>query len=83
MSADLLLHINSKKSSIYWCTSPLKIFEYMTTKNPIIFAKSQSVNEILNNDNAYPYKMEDYSECIQSIDNAIMISLKKIPIKLI
>ena len=77
MSADLLLHINSKKSNIHWCTSPLKIFEYMTTKNPIIFARSQSVDEILNNENAYPYIMDDSSGCIKSIKLAISDISKK------
>ncbi len=77
MSADLLIHINSKKSKIHWCTSPLKIFEYMSTKNPIIFARSQSVDEILNKDNGYPYIMDDSSECIKSIKLAFNDILKK------
>lgn len=76
ISADLLIHINSKKSSIHWCTSPLKIFEYMATENPIIFAESQSVNEILNKDNAYPYFMDNSSQCLQSIKLAIDDILK-------
>ena len=58
VAADMLIHINSTKNNIHWCTSPLKVFEYMSTKNPIIFAKSESVDEILNEYNAYPYTMD-------------------------
>lgn len=71
IAADLLIHINSKSNNIHWCTSPLKVFEYMTTQNPIIFAKSESVDEILNECNAYPFEMDSPSQCIQSIKKAI------------
>ena len=71
IAADMLIHINSKNSNIHWCTSPLKVFEYMTTKIPIIYAKSESVDEILNEYNASPYTIGSPSQCIQSIEQAI------------
>lgn len=55
MSADALLYINVRTSPIYWCTSPLKIFEYMSCKIPILGSNVGSVAEVLNNSNAFCY----------------------------
>jgi len=52
-SADVLILPNSSETEIskYW-TSPMKMFEYMASKRPIIASALSSISEILNNDNA-------------------------------
>ena len=53
MAADLLFYVTTRESPMYWCTSPLKIFEYMATGTPILGACIGSVGEVLNDGNAY------------------------------
>jgi len=53
-SADILVLPNSaqKKISSVW-TSPLKLFEYMAAKRPIIASDLPSLKEVLNQENAF------------------------------
>lgn len=50
--ADFLIYVSNSDSDIYWCTSPLKIFEYMSSGKPIISTRGGAVDEILNNSNS-------------------------------
>lgn len=52
-AADILVLPNSSKEEIskYW-TSPMKVFEYMAAKRPIIASNLPSIREILNEENA-------------------------------
>jgi len=52
-AADVLVLPNSGKEEIskYW-TSPLKMFEYMAAKKPIVASDLPSIREILNEENA-------------------------------
>jgi len=59
VSADLLFFSMTDKSPISWCTSPLKIFEYMAAGLPILGARLGSVKEILNESNAFCYDPGD------------------------
>lgn len=52
-SADVLLYVNLRSSPIYWCTSPLKLFEYMATSVPMVASSVGSVAEVINNENAF------------------------------
>lgn len=68
--ADVLLFVATLNSPIYWCTSPLKVFEYMATGVPILASNLGSINEILNNDNAFMYdpaRPESIKAAIDSI----------------
>lgn len=51
--ADVLFYITTRRSPIYWCTSPLKVFEYMASGVPILGANIGSVGEVLNDENAF------------------------------
>ena len=51
--ADVLFYITTRNSPIYWCTSPLKIFEYMASGVPILGANIGSGGEGLNDGNAF------------------------------
>ena len=66
--ADLLFYVTHKNSRDYWCTSPLKIFEYMAAGTPILAACIGSICEVLNDSNAFcydPEKKETISAMIQ------------------
>ncbi len=54
-AADILLYMNTRRSPEYWCTSPLKVFEYMVAGTPIVGSSIGSVAEILNQENAFCY----------------------------
>lgn len=51
-AADLLFYVSTRNSAIWWCTSPLKIFEYMASGTPILGAALGSLKEVLNESNA-------------------------------
>lgn len=63
MAADLLFYVTTRASPMYWCTSPLKVFEYMATGTPILGARIGSVAEVLNDGNAYCFD-PDHPESI-------------------
>jgi glycosyltransferase involved in cell wall biosynthesis len=55
MSADLLFLPMTRRSPIWWCTSPMKLFEYMATGIPILASTVGSVGEILNEENCFVF----------------------------
>lgn len=71
LAADLLLYLTSKKSPIYWCTSPNKIFEYMATNNPILAPNIGSIPEILNKSNSFIFNIDDDTDLINRITTII------------
>lgn len=67
-SADVLVLPNSGKetiSALY--TSPLKLFEYMATKRPIIASSLPSLREILNDDNATFFEPDNAESLAESV----------------
>jgi len=52
-AADMLFFVSTKNSPIWWCTSPLKLFEYMASGTPVLASCIGSVQEVLNERNAY------------------------------
>jgi glycosyltransferase involved in cell wall biosynthesis len=68
MSADLLFYALTKENDLWWCTSPLKIFEYMATNIPMIASNIGSVSEILNNKNSILFDPENEDTIINGIN---------------
>jgi glycosyltransferase involved in cell wall biosynthesis len=67
-ASDLLVLPNSSKEKISnFYTSPLKMFEYMVSKRPIVSSDLPSVREILNEENAVFFKSENSSDLSQKI----------------
>ena len=77
VAADFLFYVTTKNNPIYWCTSPLKIFEYMASGNPIIGSNIGSVSEILDETVAFVFDpdsdqqlIEAFKECLENIPYA-------------
>ena len=68
MSADLLFYALTKENDLWWCTSPLKIFEYMSTNIPLIASNIGSVSEILNKNNSILFDPENESTIIHGME---------------
>jgi len=68
-AADVLVLPNSGKTEIsrYW-TSPMKMFEYMTSQRPIVASDLPSMREVLNKKNAVLIKPDSSQRLAQSID---------------
>jgi len=83
-AADVLVLPNSGKKEIsqYW-TSPMKMFEYMASKRPIVASDLPSIREILNEENAVLVKSDDpealvggIKEILQSPEFSAKLSTK-------
>lgn len=71
-SADVLVLPNTAKEEIskYW-TSPIKMFEYMASKRPIVASDLPSIKEILNEDNAILVKPDDPKALAEGIKKVL------------
>ena len=56
---------------MYWCTSPLKIFEYMNSGKPIIASVIGSIAEILDDACCYTYDPANPSTIEKSLSQYI------------
>ena len=52
-TCDLLFYTITKQAPVHWCTSPLKLFEYMAAQTAVIAANVGSIGEILDEEIAY------------------------------
>lgn len=68
MSADILFYALTKTNKLWWCTSPLKLFEYMATKNVILGSNIGSVGEIIDTTNAIIYNPNDKESIIAGVN---------------
>ena len=68
-ASDILVLPNSGKTEISkdW-TSPMKMFEYMASKRPIIASNLPSIREILNKNNAILVKPDSSEDLAQGIE---------------
>ena len=71
MTADILLFISVKSSPIFWCTSPLKVFEYMCSGNPIVGTGTGSISEILSKRNAFIFDPDVPGSLIKEVEFAM------------
>jgi glycosyltransferase involved in cell wall biosynthesis len=71
-AADILILPNTGKENISkYYTSPMKLFEYMASKTPIIASRIPSITEILNDDNSLLVEPDSPTELATAI-NKIM-----------
>lgn len=70
--ADVLVLPNSAKDKMSLYTSPIKLFEYMASKRPIVAANIASVAEVLTNQkDAYLFKPDDARHLATQINKAL------------
>ena len=71
-AADLLLVLGTKKNEYsYMYTSPMKIFEYMTSGRPILAADTPANREILSENEAYFYEPDDAKDLADKIKHLL------------
>lgn len=66
-AADALVLPNSVSDKISSYTSPLKLFEYMASKRPIVASELPSIAEILNDGNSVLVKPDDPKKLVEGI----------------
>lgn len=77
-AADVLVVPNTAKIDISkYHTSPMKIFEYMASKTPIVASDIPSIREILNEENSFFFVPDDCESLSNSIDRVINLSDSK------
>jgi len=70
-SADILLMPFPKLAHYEYFMSPLKMFEYMASKRPIIASNLPSIKEVLNDHNAFLVKEGDVEDLAKGIEGII------------
>jgi glycosyltransferase involved in cell wall biosynthesis len=70
-SADILVLPNSKNDIKSKYTSPLKLFEYMSSGVPIIASDLDSLKDVLNEDNAVFFEPDNSSDLSLKIQNIL------------
>ena len=71
MCADLLFLPMTRNNPIWWCTSPMKLFEYMATGKPILSTNIGSISEVLNEMNSIQFDPSKEDSLVNSITNFI------------
>ena len=70
-AADLLVAVGTRKNPYsYYHTSPMKIFEYMAARRPILAADTPAIKQIVTDEEASFYKPddpEDFSSMIETV----------------
>jgi len=67
MAADALFFPMTKDSSIWWCTSPLKLFEYLATGVPIVGTAIGSAAEVLNESNSVGFDADAPESAVSAV----------------
>jgi len=71
-AADALVLPNSAKEKISaFYTSPLKLFEYLSSGRPIAAADLPSIREVLNNDNSILFPPDDLAGLVKGINKIL------------
>jgi glycosyltransferase involved in cell wall biosynthesis len=77
-NSDVLVLPNSVKDKMNLYTSPIKLFEYMASKRPIVASNISAIKEILNhNENAFLFESDNPKDLALKIKNAINYDCKK------
>lgn len=65
--ADVLFYVATTDNEMYWCTSPLKIFEYMANRKPILSSNIGSITEVLSENNSFLYDPYDQDALVKTL----------------
>lgn len=75
--ADALFLPMNKKSEIWWCSSPMKLFEYLITGNLILHSGIGAINEVLNPNNSIKINLEESLNLDVILDKKKELDLKR------
>jgi glycosyltransferase involved in cell wall biosynthesis len=78
--ADILLMPFPKKAHYEYFMTPLKMFEYMASKRPIIASDLPSIREILNEENCFfcqPGNTDNLAAVIKNVLNTPLLAEQK------
>lgn len=70
-STDYLLYPMTRETKTYWCCSPMKMFEFMASKRPIISTNVGSIKEVLNDTNSFSFEPEDELSIFRAIEECL------------
>lgn len=77
--ADVLVLPNSSKDKMSLYTSPIKMFEYMASKRPIVASRLASIKEILSDkENAILFDPDDAQDLASKIEYTVNFDCKRI-----
>jgi glycosyltransferase involved in cell wall biosynthesis len=76
--ADLLVLPNSANDKMNLFTSPIKLFEYMASKRPIIASNLPAITEVLSNKNAFLFEPDDAKDLAEKIQKVVSLDCKDI-----
>ena len=68
LSADLLFYVTTKDNPLYWCTSPLKLFEYMASGTPLVASNIGSIAEVIDNTTAVLFNPDECNSLKETLD---------------
>ncbi len=71
-AADALLVLGTKQDvQSYHYTSPMKVFEYMAMKRPIIASKTPALQDILSDKSCYFYEPDNAKDLVRAMEQAV------------
>lgn len=71
-AADLLVAVGTRKNPYsYYHTSPMKIFEYMAARRPILAAETPAIRQIVSDEEASFYSPDDPGDLSSMIETVI------------
>lgn len=80
-AADILVLPNTGKQAISrFYTSPMKLFEYMASRTPIVASRIQSISELLNDKNALLFEPDNpqaLAQAITAVESDMVHALKR------
>jgi len=68
MSADMLFFPMTKNNPTWWCTSPMKLFEYLASGVPILGSAIGSSGEVLSDDNSFIIDPSSEASIIEAVN---------------
>lgn len=69
--ADVLFYMTTRQSPIHWCTSPLKLFEYLASGRPVLGSPVGSVAEIIDDRKAWCFDPERPGSVAEALGNLL------------
>lgn len=71
-AADALVVLGTKRDQqSYWYTSPMKLFEYLVSPQPVIASATPALQEIVTDDEVFLYQVDNAKDLAEKVRHAI------------